>query len=44
MYLNTGMRAKIKIKFSWMANSNINDSTSWNIATFTNFIAGIFAE
>jgi len=43
-YLDTGMRTKIKIKFSWMANSNINDGTSWNITTFTNFITWILAE
>ena len=43
-YLNTGMRAKVKVKFSWMTDSHVNRRTRWNIATLANFIITISTE
>lgn len=43
-YLNTSMRAKVKVKFSWMTDSHVNGRTGRNIATLANFIITISTE
>ena len=41
-YLNTSMRAEVKIKFSGMGDANIDGCACGNVATFTNlfFVVG----
>jgi len=38
------MRAKIEVELSWMANSNIDSCTSWNIARLSNLVVLVLAE
>ena len=38
------MRAKVKVKFSWMTDSHVNRRTRRNIATLANFIITISTE
>ena len=43
-YLDTRMRAEVKVKLGGVTDADVNNCTSRNIATLANFISRIFTE